>query len=106
MSALVPSRARSAERTTQTIRLPGSRIPIDRTAAEHIWDSGLCTQTDPEVFFPDKGQSPERARQICHRCPVAALCLPTFGPVVAHGVVGGLTHRERQQRRARTEEVA
>jgi WhiB family redox-sensing transcriptional regulator len=80
------------------IALPGGgTVPAD--AAREVWESALCAQVDPELFFPDKGQPSAPAKAVCARCPVTALCLGTFGPLVAHGVVGGLTARERQQQR-------
>jgi hypothetical protein len=35
----------------------------------------LCAQTDPEVSFPEKGQSAREARRKCRACPVGAECL-------------------------------
>ena len=59
------------------------------------WESALCAQVDPELFFPEKGQPSGPAKAVCARCPVTALCLATFGPLVADGVVGGLSAGER-----------
>lgn len=75
------------------LRLPGTRRTISRAAAETVWDSALCAQVDPELFFPDRGQAAQSraARAICRRCDVRALCLATFGPLINHGVVGGTT---------------
>ena len=64
-----------------------------------VWASALCAQVDPELFFPDKGGSAAEAKAVCAACPVTALCLATFGPLIADGVVGGLTAQERQQQR-------
>lgn len=38
-------------------------------------DSALCAQTDPELFFPDKGESSLTAKRICGQCPVREECL-------------------------------
>ncbi|MET9465836.1 WhiB family transcriptional regulator [Streptomyces sp. NPDC006544] len=37
----------------------------------------VCAQTDPDEFFPEKGESDKTrsAKQICQSCPVRALCL-------------------------------
>ncbi len=58
----------------------------------------LCAQTDPEVFFPDRGQNPKAAKRICAQCPVAEICreIAVADPAIT-GVWGGTTHRERQQ---------
>lgn len=67
-----------------------------------------CAQTDPELFFPSKGEVPvaDQARAVCAGCPVADQCL-TFAlrTEQRHGIWGGLTTRQRgelvkRQRRA------
>jgi len=60
--------------------------------------SGLCTQTDPELFFPEKATQSRDARAVCARCPVSAKCLEyalTHDRV--YGVWGGTTERERRK---------
>lgn len=61
---------------------------------------GLCRQTDPEAFFPEKGQPTRPAKAVCGRCPVAAECLEY---ALTHderfGVWGGLSERERRRLR-------
>ena len=43
---------------------------------ELAWqERALCAQTDPEVFFPNKGGSTLDARRVCKRCDVVAECL-------------------------------
>ena len=75
----------------------GASVPAD--AAREVWASALCAQVDPELFFPEKGQPSAPAKAVCAACPVTALCLATFGPLVDHGVVGGLTAEERRLQR-------
>ena len=62
------------------------------------WFAGLCAQTDPEVFFPEKGGSVRAAKAVCAGCPVRAQCLEH---ALAHderfGVWGGLSERERRR---------
>ncbi len=61
------------------------------------WFAGLCAQTDPELFFPEKGGSTRQAKQVCAACPVRAQCLEY---ALAHdecfGVWGGLSAWERR----------
>ena len=38
-------------------------------------ERALCSQTDPEAFFPEKGGSTREAKRICGRCDVKAECL-------------------------------
>lgn len=75
----------------------GVTVPAD--AAREVWASALCAQVDPELFFPEKGQPSAPAKAVCTRCPVAALCLATFGPLIVDGVVGGLNAQERRLQR-------
>ncbi len=34
-----------------------------------------CRGVATSVFFPERGESPERARELCERCPVRGPCL-------------------------------
>ena len=62
------------------------------------WFAGLCAQTDPELFFPEKGGSTRAAKAVCAGCPVRAQCLEH---ALAHderfGVWGGTSERERRR---------
>ena len=62
-----------------------------------IPDGGLCAETDPEVFYPGKGESTRTAKAVCLACPVRTACLDA---AVARddkfGVWGGLSVRERR----------
>lgn len=65
---------------------------------------GLCAQTDPEVFFPEKGGSTRDAKQTCMACEVKVQCLEyALSNDERFGVWGGLSERERRRlRRSRT----
>lgn len=56
----------------------------------------LCAQTDPELFFPGKGQNPKKAKKVCERCPVIRECRE-FADThdIDHGVWGGMSAYER-----------
>lgn len=71
-------------------------------AAREVWDSALCAQVDPELFFPKLGQPATDAKAVCAACPVRARCLDVFGDLVLGGIVGGLSTRERRTRRVQT----
>jgi WhiB family transcriptional regulator, redox-sensing transcriptional regulator len=65
-------------------------------------DGALCTQTDPEVFFPARGQSSATAKAICRRCEVKADCLEhAVRTGEQHGVWGASTDAERRRIRRR-----
>ncbi len=61
-------------------------------------EDALCTETDPELFFPEKGSTPHRAKKICLGCAVRIECrdyaLRNREPF---GVWGGTTERERRR---------
>lgn len=60
-------------------------------------DQALCATTDPELWFPEKGESGRIAKQICGRCPVQAPCLTeAIATGERHGIRGGLNHHERR----------
>ncbi len=79
--------------TLRTARYPGrpSGEPSD-------WrDLALCAEVDPELFFPDKGESSRPAKRVCASCPVRAECLQdALDRHEQFGVWGGLTERERR----------
>ncbi|MGQ0481988.1 MAG: WhiB family transcriptional regulator [Pseudonocardia sp.] len=62
-------------------------------------DLALCRETDPDVFFPDKGYSPRDARRVCAGCEVRSECLADAlaRRDVRFGVLGGLTPGERRR---------
>jgi WhiB family redox-sensing transcriptional regulator len=70
-------------------------------SALEVWASARCAQVDPELSFPANGHadSSRAAKTVCGRCPVREPCLETFDLMMPHGVIGGLTSRERRNRR-------
>lgn len=73
--------------------------PFMRPALPDAWKAeALCAETDPEIFFPEKGGSTKRARDVCAECPVRAACLEyAIANREPDGVWGGLTPRKRQE---------
>ena len=62
------------------------------------WFAGLCAQTDPELFFPEKGGSVREAKAVCAGCPVRAQCLEhALAHDERYGVWGGTSERERRR---------
>ncbi len=62
------------------------------------WDLGLCAQTDPEAFYPEKGGSTREAKRICSGCEVRPECLAwALASDQRFGVWGGLTRIERRR---------
>jgi WhiB family redox-sensing transcriptional regulator len=80
-----------------------ARLPRHRTLAAPArfaarWrELAACRSADLEVFFPERGESAEPARQVCARCPVRQPCLDyAITNRISHGIWGGLTERERR----------
>lgn len=70
-------------------------------------EQALCAQTDPALFFPEKGDSNWAAKMICRRCPVQAECLQhAVDNGEMHGIFGGLTPKERKAMRRAEREAA
>ena len=65
-------------------------------------ERALCSQTDPEAFFPEKGGSTREAKRICSRCEVKTECLEyALGHDERFGIWGGLSERERRRLKRR-----
>ncbi len=65
-------------------------------------ERALCSQTDPEAFFPEKGGSTREAKRICSRCEVKSECLEyALGHDERFGIWGGLSERERRKLKRR-----
>lgn len=72
---------------------------------DHDWTlRAACRQADPDLFFPERGQSTTPAKAICRICPVRAACLDYANRHgIVYGLWGGQSEDERQkQRRTRT----
>ena len=65
-------------------------------------ERGLCSQTDPEAFFPELGRSAQEAQRICGRCEVKAECLEyALSHDERFGVWGGLSEEQRRKLKRR-----
>ncbi len=52
---------------------------------------GLCSQTDPELFFPEPGANGRQAKKLCARCPLIDACLiDAVGRGETYGIWGGV----------------
>ena len=65
-----------------------------------------CAGTDPESFYPHRGQRAAAAIRVCRRCPVLAECLESALEQREEGVWGGTTERQRQRIRAQRRRAA
>jgi WhiB family transcriptional regulator, redox-sensing transcriptional regulator len=86
--------------------VPGVRstAPVEPEEDELLaWQTdALCSQTDPEAFFPEKGGSTRDAKKICASCDVRAQCLEyALQNDERFGIWGGLSERERRKLKRR-----
>jgi WhiB family redox-sensing transcriptional regulator len=73
-----------------------------RPSEEDWYEQALCSQTDPDAFFPEKGGSTKEAKRICLGCPVKKQCLQwALDKDERFGVWGGLSERERRRLKRR-----
>ena len=60
-------------------------------------NDGSCSQTDPDAFFPEVGQSTRLAKKVCSRCAVLDQCLSyAVQDTTLTGIWGGTSERERR----------
>lgn len=75
----------------------GSAWGLDTEPADSWQERGLCAETDPEAFFPEKGGSTREAKRICQGCEVRRECLDyALANDERFGIWGGLSERERR----------
>jgi WhiB family redox-sensing transcriptional regulator len=65
------------------------------------WQSNArCAEVDPEIFFPERGGSSKKAREVCSDCEVSAQCLEyALNNKEQFGIWGGTSERERRRLR-------
>jgi WhiB family redox-sensing transcriptional regulator len=67
----------------------------------------VCSTTDPEIFFPDKGNkdtshyATSAARRMCAGCPYKTPCLAWAVEHDEMGIWGGTTAKERRVHKRR-----
>ena len=89
------------------VGMPGLGSAAPRSTADDEGTLGwqadaLCSQTDPEAFFPEKGGSTRDAKRVCSSCEVRTECLEyALENDERFGIWGGLSERERRKLRKR-----
>jgi WhiB family redox-sensing transcriptional regulator len=69
-----------------------------RPATGTNWQAdGLCRQTDPELFFPGKGEPTAEAKRICLGCEVRTQCLEWALKYGERGIWGATTTAQRRR---------
>lgn len=62
-----------------------------------------CMGTDPDLFFPERGESADKAKEVCRGCVVREDCLEyALANGEKFGIWGGMARNERNRiRRSR-----
>jgi len=76
-------------------------IELERAASAVLGDwerDALCKEYPSRWWFPELGETLDRARDVCGRCKVSAECLAhAMTNREQHGVWAGTSERERRQ---------
>jgi WhiB family redox-sensing transcriptional regulator len=90
-------------RSTALEYSPGASGPLPEEDDLDWQDLALCAQTDPEIFFPEKGGSTREAKRVCRSCEVRSDCLEyALENDERFGIWGGLSERERRRVKRQT----
>lgn len=63
------------------------------------WTRAACTDVDPDLFYPERGESAQPAKMVCARCPVRKPCLAdalAMPPGLDEGIRAGLSAKQRR----------
>jgi WhiB family redox-sensing transcriptional regulator len=93
-------RAQYALQAAGMLRTTGSTFAAFFAGIERQPDfmrQAVCAETDPEVFFPEKGGSVAQAKKVCAGCDFTEECLQyALDNGERFGIWGGLSERERR----------
>jgi hypothetical protein len=81
---------------------------LTRGLAAAELEGGACQETDPDVFYPEKGENNHvpQAKATCRGCEIREQCLETsLANDERFGIWGGLSTRERDLLRVRRERI-
>lgn len=72
---------------------------LDEPAVDVGWrEYAKCLGVDPDLFFPERGESTREAKAVCQECPVKDHCLEfALRNTEKFGIWGGLSERERRR---------
>lgn len=67
--------------------------------SDNTWmEDAACRGMNPDVFFPQRGESTAEARAVCARCPVILRCRHyALANYEKYGIWGGMSERERRR---------
>lgn len=78
-------------------------MEVELARYDEGWKSrGACVGVDPDLFYPERGQSTQEAKAICRTCSVRLNCLDyAVREREIWGIWGGTSERERRVMRRR-----
>ena len=84
------------------------RSTYDHEWVDEPWKAQAnCAGVDPDLFFPERGDSVKAAKAVCQGCAVRAECLDyALRLGIKFGVFGGKSERERRALRRTLRVVA
>lgn len=96
------------DHTAHTDTTPSPLFESDGDDEFDFFARGACVGVDPELFFPDRGESAEAAKAVCAGCAVRQRCLEyALDHNERHGIWGGTSERDRRRlRRQRRRDAA
>lgn len=98
--------ARQRNRTTP-LWPPSFAGALDPADEPHWSELGLCAETDPDAFFPEKGGSTREAKQVCEGCIVRTQCLEyALANDERFGIWGGTSEQQRRKLRRERKRAA
>lgn len=74
-------------------------VSVTHIVEDESWmDAARCRGLDPDLFFPERGESGDEAKRVCAECPVSEECLSyALRHRISHGVWSGLSERQRRK---------
>lgn len=95
---MIESNSRAFAFDASSVRLSPMRALCDSVPNPPWFERAICTDMDPEVFFPCPSESPQPAKEICRTCPVMNECGAwALEEGIPYGVWGGMSARERSE---------
>lgn len=99
-SSADPQAPSQSDRTARSLMEGIFNLGYGTSAPEDLsWmEDALCAQTDPDIFYPEKGGSTAPATSICRGCGVRAQCLEyAIRNDIRHGIWGGTSDNDRKR---------
>jgi WhiB family redox-sensing transcriptional regulator len=70
---------------------------LSRLVVDDLAGNAACAEVDPELFFPEQGESAGAAKAVCARCEIREACLAyAVRRGEPHGVWGAASVMERR----------